>query len=62
MEVTPLILTIIRMRVKTLGKLHSELYKCGIIQSSPTNTMESPSIMSVMRQGTQSPPSHFHEV
>lgn len=37
-------------------------YKCEIIQSSATNTMESPSIMSIMRQGTQSPPSHFHEV
>ena len=45
MEVTHLILTIIRIRVKTFGKLYSELYKCGIIQLGPPNTMESPSIM-----------------
>ena len=45
MEVTHLILTIIRIRVKTFSKLHSELCKCGIIQLSPPNTMESPSIM-----------------
>lgn len=61
MEVTHLILTIIRIRVKTFGKLHSELYKCGIIQLSPPNTMESPSIM-CYETGTQSLPSHFHEV
>ena len=59
MEVTHLILTIIRIKVKTFGKFHSELYKCGIIQLSPPNTMESPKYYVFMRQVLRVLPATF---